>query len=104
VFVLTLQTGFAARWCFWFSANESSIEQVCPPLVEATAILCVKKHWWQQSAFFATIAPSKAAFFKLFYSIAPFPLSTRRFRPLSLVNQRQGREFKEFHLKKVLNS
>jgi len=33
VFVLTLQTGFVARWCFWFSANESSIEQVCPPLV-----------------------------------------------------------------------
>ena len=33
VFVLTLQTGFAARWCFRFSANDSSIEQVCPPLV-----------------------------------------------------------------------
>jgi len=30
---LTLQTGFAARWCFWFSANDSSIEQVCPTLV-----------------------------------------------------------------------
>jgi len=24
---------FAARRCFWFSANDSSIEQVCPPLV-----------------------------------------------------------------------
>jgi len=33
VFVLTLQTGFAARRCFWFSSNDSSIEQVCPPLV-----------------------------------------------------------------------
>jgi len=33
VFVSTLQSGFAARWCFWYSANESSIEQVWPPLV-----------------------------------------------------------------------
>jgi len=33
VFVLTLQTGFVARWCFWFSANDSSIKQVCRPLV-----------------------------------------------------------------------
>jgi len=32
-FVLTLQTDFAARWYFWFSANNSSNEQVCPPLV-----------------------------------------------------------------------
>jgi len=31
VFVLTLQTGFAARRCFWFSATDSSIEQVFPP-------------------------------------------------------------------------
>jgi len=28
---LTLQTDFAARRCFWFSANDSSIEQICPP-------------------------------------------------------------------------
>jgi len=45
IFVLTLQNGFAARWCFWFSANDSSIEKVCPPLV----ILCVKKHKWKWS-------------------------------------------------------
>jgi len=32
-FVLTLQTDFAARWCCWFSANDSSNEQFCPPLV-----------------------------------------------------------------------
>jgi len=30
---LTLQTDFAARWCFCFSANDSSVEQVCPPLL-----------------------------------------------------------------------
>jgi len=30
---LTLQTAFAARRCFWFSANDSSIENDCPPLV-----------------------------------------------------------------------
>ena len=35
VFVLTLQTHFAALWCLRFSANESSIEQVGPPLVYA---------------------------------------------------------------------
>jgi len=35
VFVLTLQTGFAACWCFWFSANDSSIEQFWPPMVYA---------------------------------------------------------------------
>jgi len=34
VFILMLQTGFAARCCFWFSANVSSIEQVCPSLVD----------------------------------------------------------------------
>jgi len=27
---LTLQTDFAARCCFWFSANDYSIEQICP--------------------------------------------------------------------------
>jgi len=27
---VTLQTDFAARWCFCFSANDSSVEQVCP--------------------------------------------------------------------------
>jgi len=26
MFKLTLQTDFAARWYFWFSANDSSIE------------------------------------------------------------------------------
>jgi len=30
---MTLHTGFAARLCFWFSANDSSIEHVCPPVV-----------------------------------------------------------------------
>jgi len=29
---LTLQTGFAVRWCFLFSANNSSVEEVCPLL------------------------------------------------------------------------
>jgi len=29
---LTLQTDFAARWCFWLSANDNSVEQVCPHL------------------------------------------------------------------------
>jgi len=42
---LTLQTGFAARWCFCFSANDSFIEQVCPPVVYA---MC-KKHEWKRS-------------------------------------------------------
>jgi len=47
-FVLTLQTlGFVARWCFWFSANESSIEQVYPPLVYA---MCKKREWKRSSA------------------------------------------------------
>jgi len=31
-FVLKLKTGVAARLCFSFSANDSSIEQVCPTL------------------------------------------------------------------------
>jgi len=39
---------------------------------------------------------SRAVFLQLFYSIAPFALSTRRFRPLSLVKQVQGSIFKEF--------
>jgi len=30
---LTLWTDFAACWCFWFSYNDSSIQQVCPLLV-----------------------------------------------------------------------
>jgi len=30
---------------------------------------------------------SRSVFLKLFYSIAPFSLSTRRFRPLSLIKQ-----------------
>ena len=41
---------------------------------------------------------------QLFYSIAPFPLSTHRFRPPSLIKQTQGSKFKEFYLKKVSNS
>jgi len=32
LFLLTLETDFAARWCFRFSADDSSIEQVRPPL------------------------------------------------------------------------
>jgi len=28
-----LQIDFAPHWCFWFSANDSFIEQVCPPLI-----------------------------------------------------------------------
>ena len=40
VFVLTLQSDFAARRCFWFSANDSSIEQFAHPWFT----LCVKKH------------------------------------------------------------
>ena len=62
VFVLTLQTGFAARWCYWFSANDSTNEQVCSPLVYT---MCketwVKKKHCCQSAFFATNALSKGA-------------------------------------------
>jgi len=34
VFVWTLQVDFAARWCFWFSANDSSVEQVCSLLYQ----------------------------------------------------------------------
>jgi len=30
---LTLQTGFAAHWCFWFSSNDSFAEQVCSYLI-----------------------------------------------------------------------
>jgi len=61
---LTLQTGFAASWCFLFSANDPSIEQVCPPLVY---IMCKevrvkKKHCCQQGAFSATNAPPKVAY------------------------------------------
>jgi len=57
-FVLTLQIGFAARWCFWFSANDSSIEQVCPPLVYTMCkeAWVKQKHCCQQSAFSATNA------------------------------------------------
>jgi len=46
----------------------------------------------------------KPVFLKLFYSIATFSLSTRRFRPPSLMKQTQGKKFKEFYLKKALNS
>jgi len=30
---LTLQNDFAARWCFWFYANDSPIENVRPLLL-----------------------------------------------------------------------
>jgi len=30
---LTQQTDFAVRSCFWFSASDCSVEQVCPPMV-----------------------------------------------------------------------
>jgi len=43
---------------------------------------------------------SKAVFLKLFYSIAPFSLSTHRFRLPNLTKQPQGSEFKEFCLRK----
>jgi len=46
----------------------------------------------------------RPVFLQLFYSIAPFSLSKRRFRPPSLLKQTQGSKFKEFYLKKVLNS
>jgi len=47
---LTLQTAFAAPWCFWFSANDTSVEQVCQYLVyimcknvsEKQALLLIK--------------------------------------------------------------
>jgi len=35
---LTLQTEFAARWCFWFYAKNSSTEQVYTPLVNYRAL------------------------------------------------------------------
>jgi len=43
-------------------------------------------------------------FLKLFYSIAPFSFSTRRFCSPSLIKQAQGSKFKEFYLMKALNS
>jgi len=54
---LTLQTGFAACWCFWFSANETSIEQVCPPLAKT---MC-KEALLPTKRIFATNAPSEGA-------------------------------------------
>jgi len=51
IFVLTLQTDFAAHWCVWFSANDSSIEQVCPPSY-FNDVLCIKFLkicWWNLS-------------------------------------------------------
>jgi len=38
--------------------------------------------------------PARPVFLKLFYSIAPFSLSTRRFRPPSLIKRTQGSNFK----------
>ena len=37
---LTLQADFAACCCFWFSANDSSVKEVCPPLVYNIYSLC----------------------------------------------------------------
>ena len=31
---LTQHTAFLDRCCFWFSANDSSIEQICSPLLQ----------------------------------------------------------------------
>jgi len=42
--------------------------------------------------------------FSNIFSIAPFSLSTRRFRPPSFIKQAQGSKFKEFYSSKVLNS
>jgi len=72
VFVLTLQIGFAARWCFWFSANDSSVEQVCPYLVYTMCkkTWVKKEHCCQQNAFFATDAPSEGA--QMHSAIRPF--------------------------------
>jgi len=45
-----MQTYFAAYWCFWFSANGSSIEHICPPLVYAISLSNQDKNlkWCQQ--------------------------------------------------------
>jgi len=43
-------------------------------------------------------------FFSNFFIPSPPSLSTRRFRPPGLIKQTQGSKFKEFCLKKVLNS
>jgi len=51
VFVLTLQTGFATLWCFWFSANNSSNKHVSPPLVYTMckeALLPIKRNFCNQ--------------------------------------------------------
>jgi len=49
-------------------------------------------------------SPAEPVFLKLFYSIAPLSLSTRRFRSPSLIKQTQDSKFKDFYLWKVLNS
>jgi len=38
----------------------------------------------------------RVVFLKRFYSIAPFSLSTRHFRPQSVINQTQGSQLKNF--------
>jgi len=35
---MTQQTDFAARCCFWFPANDPSIDQVCPLLLQVFVI------------------------------------------------------------------
>jgi len=40
---LTLQTDFSVRCCFWFSANESSVEQICPPLQQRSFVSGIVK-------------------------------------------------------------
>jgi len=39
----TLQTDFAARCCFWLSANDSSIEQICPPVLKRSFVSGIVK-------------------------------------------------------------
>jgi len=72
VFVLTLQTVFSAHWCFWFSANDSSAEQVCPYLIYTVCKNNVSKKeaLLPTNAFFATYAATKGA--QMHSTIRPF--------------------------------
>ena len=45
IFVLTLQTGFATRWCFWFLKMTLLLNKFAHPRF----ILCVKTHEWKRS-------------------------------------------------------
>jgi len=62
IFVLTLQTGFEARWCFWFLRMTLLLNKFALPWF----ILCVTKHEWKRSiaankTHFTANAPSKGA-------------------------------------------